>query len=163
MSTTSKWHPAEKQPCLTCHKWMHIDNPIFFLGYGYECHRCYFKRNSGKLKDFQPQQPKAEERICNNCGYPDWTTRHEVKTGENFKIPVKMHITADRKLICERCVTNVRLDRWWKNETAKPRQPHPSYYLRHSPLEKACGCDRCQWFREHGYELKPKLGWKKPN
>lgn len=142
----SKWHPAEKQPCLTCKKWIPLEIPLHFLGSGYECERCYqerlnpFKKTSRQLAELQQDQ---KGRFCSECGQADYTYLHEVKNWTFTLIPVTMYLTADRKLICQRCVTDVRLRHWWENEMAKPREPHPTYYTKHDPLSKVCTCDFC--------------------
>ena len=140
----SNWHPADKQPCITCKKWMHIDNPIHFLGSGYECHRCYRKRTKQNLEPAKAKPDQEEKsRFCKACGLPDFTYRHEVNNWTYVLVPVKMYLTSDRKLICDRCVSDARLQTWWKNEMIKPRQQNPTYYLKHDPFAKVCTCDFC--------------------
>lgn len=126
------WHPKEVQPCITCRKYMHINNPIHFLGSGYECHRCYAKRNK-----------KEVPQICSNCGLGDKRECHEVKDNSYFTIRVKMVMSRDRKLICEICISQAELKLWWQNEQTKPRTPHPSYYTKHDPFATLCTCDFC--------------------
>jgi hypothetical protein len=135
----SQWHNADKQPCVTCKKWMHISNPIFFLGSGYECHRCYGKRN-------EPQ--KQKQQICDECGRPDHMEILETKTWKNVTVPIVLHQTADNKLICEPCVSAAKAKVWWAKEKAKPLKPHPSWYYTHYPPPDKCKCEFCTHKRE---------------
>lgn len=143
---SSKWHPADQQPCLTCKRWIPIDIPIHFLGMGYECHKCYSKRTSLQvnIKPEPQQQQQQNGRLCSECKQPDYTYKHEVKNWTYELVPIKMYFTADRKLICQRCVTEAQLNQWWTREMAKPRQGrHPTYYTKHDPFAKVCTCDYC--------------------
>jgi hypothetical protein len=142
----SNWHPAEVQPCITCNRWMHIEVPIHFMGSGYECHQCYRKRTkqTPELKPVTTTSTTEQKyKLCSECGLPDYTYRHEVSNWKFYLIPVKMYLTSDRKLICDRCVRTAELKKWWAAEQAKPRKPYPSYYTKHDPFSKPCTCEFC--------------------
>ena len=146
INRNSNWHPADKQPCITCKKWMHIEVPIHFMGSGYECHQCYRKRNKQPTEPKPSQQPTAIEqkyKLCSACGLPDYTYRHEVTNWQSYLIPVKMYLTTDRKLVCDRCVRANELKKWLVAELSKPREPHPTYYTKHDPFAKPCTCEFC--------------------
>jgi hypothetical protein len=138
----SNWHESEKQPCISCRKWMHIEVAIHFLGSGYECDHCYQKRH-GKRPTHIDKKDSKEELICSNCGWPDHSEHYDTITRKHVSYPIQMYLTSDRKLVCHRCVREAELDRWWQEEMAKPRRPHPSYYLKHDPLSKICTCEFC--------------------
>lgn len=141
---SKKWHSADKQPCVTCKRWIPLEIPLHFLGMGYECHKCYLKRTKRVMESVKKIEKHEEKgRICAECGLPDYTYLHEVKNWTYTLIPIKMYFTSDRKLICQRCVTEAQLSEWWNREMAKPRLGHPSYYSKHDPFAKVCTCDHC--------------------
>lgn len=140
---SNKWHPAALQPCLTCKKWIPLEMKLHFLGSGYECDKCYHRRINRIVEPIKKMEQEEKGRFCSECGQADYSYLHEVKTWTYTLIPVTMYFTADRKLICQRCVTDVRLRHWWTEEMAKPREPHPTYYTKHDPFSKVCTCDFC--------------------
>lgn len=141
--SNSKWHPSDMQPCLTCKKYIPLKVPMHWLGAGYECENCYRRRIDKIIAPIKKIEQEEKGRICSECGEPDYTYLHEVKTWTYTLIPVTMYFTADRKLVCQRCVTDVQLNHWWENEISKPREGHPTYYTKHDPFARVCTCDFC--------------------